>query len=71
LTKRENPQPKFNQFPDVQAPPFWLNYTAVVELHPQWIGQSGVQAVFDAMHKAGLTYFPRLSQSKVVTFKKD
>ncbi len=43
---------------------------AVVELHPQWIGQSGVQAVFDAMHKAGLSYFPRLSQSKVVTFKK-
>jgi FkbM family methyltransferase len=44
---------------------------AVVELHPQWIGQDGVQAVFDAMHRAGLTYFPRLSQSKVVTFKKD
>ncbi|HBQ35375.1 MAG TPA: FkbM family methyltransferase [Rhodobacteraceae bacterium] len=44
---------------------------AVVELHPQWIGQDGIQAVFDAMHKAGLTYFPRLSQSKVVTFKKD
>ncbi len=44
---------------------------AVVELHPQWIGQAGVQAVFDAMHKGGLTYFPRLSHNKVVCFKKD
>ncbi len=44
---------------------------AVVELHPQWIGQSGVQAVFDTMHKAGLTYFPKRSNAKVVTFRKD
>ncbi|MHA6323488.1 FkbM family methyltransferase [Roseivivax sp. CAU 1753] len=43
---------------------------AVVELHPQWIGQDGVQAVFDAFHKAGLTYFPKVSQAKVVCFKK-
>ncbi|MDD9733855.1 FkbM family methyltransferase [Mameliella sp. AT18] len=43
---------------------------AVIELHPQWIGQSGVQAVFDAMHSAGLTYFPRASEAKVVTFRK-
>jgi hypothetical protein len=43
---------------------------AVVELHPQWIGQAGVQAVFDAMQRAGLTYFPRASQAKVVTFRK-
>jgi FkbM family methyltransferase len=43
---------------------------AVVELHPQWIGQAGVQAVFDAMHKAGLTYFPKTSNAKVVTFRK-
>lgn len=43
---------------------------AVVELHPQWIGQAGVQAVFDAMHAAGLSYFPRSSDKKVVTFKK-
>ncbi len=43
---------------------------AVIELHPQWIGQAGVQAVFDAMHKAGLTYFPRASEAKVVTFRK-
>ncbi|MFP4328004.1 MAG: FkbM family methyltransferase, partial [Paracoccaceae bacterium] len=44
---------------------------AVVELHPQWIGQAGVQAVFDAMHKAGLTYFPKTSNAKVVTFRKN
>lgn len=43
---------------------------AVVELHPQWIGQSGVQAVFDAMHRGGLTYFPKTSNAKVVTFRK-
>ncbi|MFP4043167.1 MAG: FkbM family methyltransferase [Rhodosalinus sp.] len=41
---------------------------AVIELHPQWIGQAGVQAVFDAMQRGGLTYFPRASQAKVVTF---
>lgn len=44
---------------------------AIVELHPQWIGQSGVQAVFDVMQKAGLTYFPKASEGKVVTFRKD
>ena len=43
---------------------------AVVELHPQWTGQDGVQTVFDAFNKAGLTYFARSSQGKVVTFKK-
>ncbi|MBN7786292.1 FkbM family methyltransferase [Ponticoccus gilvus] len=43
---------------------------AVIELHPQWIGQSGVQAVFDAMMRAGLTYFPKASEAKVVTFLK-
>ncbi|KID12521.1 FkbM family methyltransferase [Rhodobacteraceae bacterium PD-2] len=43
---------------------------AVIELHPQWIGQSGVQAVFDAMARAGLTYFPKASEAKVVTFLK-
>lgn len=43
---------------------------AVVELHPQWIGQAGVQAVFDAFHAAGLTYFPKTSDKKVVTFLK-
>ena len=43
---------------------------AVIELHPQWIGAAGVQAVFDAMQSAGLTYFPRSSEGKVVTFRK-
>ncbi|MGR3504133.1 FkbM family methyltransferase [Pseudaestuariivita sp.] len=44
---------------------------AVIETHPQWIGQAGVQAVFDTMHKAGLTYFPKASHGKVVVFRKD
>lgn len=43
---------------------------AVLELHPQWIGQAGVEAVFSAMGAAGLTYFPRRSNGKVVAFKK-
>lgn len=43
---------------------------AVVELHPQWIGEAGVAAVFAAMTAAGLTYFPRGSNAKVVTFKR-
>ncbi|MGR3541711.1 MAG: FkbM family methyltransferase [Hasllibacter sp.] len=42
---------------------------AVVELHPQWIGREGVAAVFGAMAAAGLTYFPRASQAKVVVFR--
>lgn len=44
---------------------------AVIELHPQWIGAAGVRAVFDAMHKAGLTFFPRVSNKKVVAFLRD
>lgn len=43
---------------------------AVVELHPQWIGQAGTQAVFDAFQRAGLTYYPKTSDKKVVTFLK-
>lgn len=43
---------------------------AVIELHPQWIGQKGVQAVFNAMHRAGLTFWPRPSNKKVVAFLK-
>lgn len=43
---------------------------AIVELHPQWIGQDGVQGVFDAFHRAGLTYYPKASHAKVVTFRK-
>ena len=44
---------------------------AVIELHPQWIGEAGVRAVFDAMHRAGLTFFPRVSNKKVVAFLRD
>jgi len=44
---------------------------AVIELHPQWIGEAGVRAVFDTMHKAGLTFFPRVSNKKVVAFLRD
>lgn len=44
---------------------------AVIEVHPQWIGEHGTRGVFEAMHRAGLTYFPKASQGKVVVFKKD
>ena len=44
---------------------------AIIELHPQWIKKHGVQQVFDAMHGAGLTFYPRTSNKKVVTFRKD
>lgn len=44
---------------------------AVVELHPQWIGKAGVQAVFDAFHGAGLTFFCKTANKKVVTFRRD
>lgn len=43
---------------------------AVIELHPQWIGPNGVRAVFEAMHAAGLSYFPRWSHRKVVVFRR-
>lgn len=43
----------------------------VIELHPQWIGKAGVQAVFDAFQSAGLTFFPKTSNKKVVTFRRD
>ncbi|SFA71787.1 methyltransferase, FkbM family [Poseidonocella pacifica] len=43
----------------------------IVELHPQTVGQQGIQAVFDAMARANLTYFPRQSSGKVVMFKRD
>mgnify|MGYP000138232273 CR=1 FL=1 len=42
----------------------------IVELHPQIFGQAGTETVFRAMSGAGLTYFPRASQGKVVTFKR-
>ncbi len=43
----------------------------VIELHPQWIGKAGVQAVFDAFQAAGLTFYPKTSNKKVVTFRRD
>ncbi|MEM6758355.1 MAG: FkbM family methyltransferase [Pseudomonadota bacterium] len=44
--------------------------TAVVELHPQWIGPEGVNTVFRAFMDAGLAYAPRQSMRKVVTFRR-
>ncbi|MEX0340791.1 MAG: FkbM family methyltransferase [Arenibacterium sp.] len=41
---------------------------AIIETHPQWIGSKGVRSVFDAMHNAGLTFFPKASKGKVVAF---
>lgn len=43
---------------------------AIIEVHPQWIGETGVRAVFDGMHRNGLTYFPKASMAKVLVFKK-
>lgn len=43
---------------------------AVVELHPQWIGPEGVNAVFRAFMAAGLAYSARASRNKVVAFRK-
>ena len=43
---------------------------AVVELHPQWIGPEGVNAVFQAFITAGLAYHSKLSNQKVVTFRR-
>ncbi|GGX57558.1 hypothetical protein GCM10007385_28070 [Tateyamaria omphalii] len=43
---------------------------AVIELHPQWIGPEGVNAVFGALMAAGLAYYPKLSTQKVVTFRR-
>lgn len=44
---------------------------AIIETHPQWIHADGIRAVFDAMHKAGLTYFHRGSHGKVIVFKRE
>lgn len=45
--------------------------SAVIELHPQWIGADGVRAVFQAMMDAGLVYAARRSVAKVVCFKRN
>lgn len=44
--------------------------SAVVELHPQWIGSTGVAAVFDAFSRAGMTYCAKGSHGKVVVFER-
>lgn len=44
---------------------------AIVELHPQWIGPAGVNAVFGAFMQAGLAYHAKTSSSKVVCFRRD
>ncbi|MEO0745167.1 MAG: FkbM family methyltransferase, partial [Pseudomonadota bacterium] len=43
---------------------------AVVTLNPQTTGPEGVAAVFQAFMAAGLSYFPKLSSQKVVTFRR-
>lgn len=44
---------------------------AIVETHPQWIGAEGIRSVFEVCHGAGLTYFHRGSQGKVLCFGRD
>ncbi|MEH6829350.1 MAG: FkbM family methyltransferase [Sulfitobacter sp.] len=43
---------------------------AMIELHPQYIGPEGVNAVFRAMMDSGLAYYPRGSTHKVVCFRR-
>lgn len=43
---------------------------AILELHPQWIGPEGVNAVFRAFMEAALAYYPRFSTHKVVCFRR-
>lgn len=44
---------------------------AVIELHPQWIGPEGVNKIFAAFMAAGLAYYHRGSQNKVVSFRRE
>lgn len=44
---------------------------AIIELHPQWIGPKGVNAVFSAMIDAGLAYHAKTSTNKVVCFRRE
>lgn len=44
---------------------------AVIELHPQWIGPEGMNAVFSAFIGAGLAYWAGGSNGKVVTFRRN
>lgn len=43
---------------------------AVIELHPQWIGPTGVNRIFSAFMDAGFAYFHRGSANKVVSFRR-
>ena len=43
---------------------------AMIELHPQWIGPEGVNAVFSAFISAGMSYWSRGSHGKVVCFRR-
>lgn len=40
----------------------------VIKLHPNHIGASGVQGIFDTLHGAGMVYDPRLSTGRIVGF---
>ncbi|NNE52381.1 MAG: FkbM family methyltransferase [Sulfitobacter sp.] len=42
---------------------------AIIELHPQWIGTTGVNRVFQAFMDVGLAYYHRGSTNKVVAFR--
>ncbi|WP_386625915.1 FkbM family methyltransferase [Sulfitobacter geojensis] len=42
---------------------------AIIETHPQWIGPEGIQKVFRAFMDAGLTYYHRGSEGKVIAFR--
>ena len=44
---------------------------AIIELHPQWIGPAGVNKVFSAFMQAGMAYYHRGSQNKVVAFRRE
>lgn len=44
---------------------------ALIELHPQWIGPEGVNAIFRAFMDAGLAYYARGSVAKVVAFRRN
>lgn len=44
---------------------------AIIETHPQWIGPEGMNRVMRAFMDAGLAYYHRASQGKVITFRTD
>lgn len=44
---------------------------AIIETHPQWIGPKGINTVMQAFMDAGLAYYHRGSQGKVLSFRRD